>query len=92
MLWRVSAEEGSSQTILSLCKQIMGISANSPCRFDLQSADDPGMLLTFSDYSVAAALPCNRVITPYRDPLLAAAVLPVRDALWAEALSPLVTA
>ena len=29
---------------------------------------------------------------PYRDPLLVAAVLPVRDALWAKAPSPLVTA
>lgn len=37
-------------------------------------------------------LPLCRSITPYRGLLLTAAVLPVRDALWAKALSPLVTA
>lgn len=37
-------------------------------------------------------LPLCRFITPYREPLRAAAVLPVRDALWAKALPPLVTA
>lgn len=63
MPWRVSAEEVNTQAILSLCDGIKDISAESPCRHNLQSADDPGKPLTISDYSVAAALPCNYALS-----------------------------
>lgn len=52
---RVSAEEANTQAILSLGDWIKDISAESPCRHNLQSKDVPGKTLTVLDYSVAAA-------------------------------------
>lgn len=39
MPWRVSAEEVNTQAILSLTDGIKGISAESPCRHNLQSEE-----------------------------------------------------
>lgn len=56
MPWRVSAQEANTLAILFHWDDIKDMSAQSPCRHNLQSADNPEV--TLSDYAEAAALPC----------------------------------